>query len=517
MSGDSLTPPLPVLRHDDPPAAVNVDVNDDKRISSEEKSEESKDPDLVTWVGEDDPENPRCWPASFRHLTVVVVSCYTLLMPMTSSMNAPALDTLMEQFNVTDTTIGKMMMSSQMLALVLAPMVYGPMSETYGRKNILQVSNIIFLIFNVGCGLSKTATQMIVLRFFAGLAGCAPLSLGAGTVADLFTPDERGTAMSMYTLSPVLGPCIGPIFAGWIIQEYGPEKWPWIFWVSTMFGGLVALAGVFTLRETYAPRILDNKAARLRKETGNERLHTAFQGSETYMKRVIHQFTRPMYFLFTQPVVLMPCIYQALMYGCQYLLLAIFPSVYRDYYGQPPGIASLHYLAYLVGFLVTGQIGGRMVDRVYRRLKEKNGGVGKPEYKLPVLLTTGILMPAGLLIFGWTVRYHCHWIAPDIGIVLIASGVRGALFVCPLYLADSITMYTASAVSAAVMTRGAFGFAFPLFADDLYSELGQGWGNSLLALITLLVGLPGPALLYYYGERLRQHSPYSRRAMDLIS
>lgn len=170
-----------------------------------------------------------------------------------------------------------------------------------------------------------------------------------------------------------------------------------------------------------------------------------------------------------------------------------------------------------IGYVLSGQIGGRFVDWNYRRLKAKNGGVGVPEFKLPTLIVTGVLMPIGLLLYGWTLEYRVHWIVPDIGIFIIACGVRMAMFVCPLYLADAITLYTASATSALVMTRGMFSFTFPLFAPDMYETLGQGWGNSVLALCTALIGLPAPFILYRYGAALRARSAYSKRAMELMS
>lgn len=374
-----------------------------------------------------------------------------------------------------------------------------------------------FLIFNVGCGLSRSAEQMIILRFFNGLVGCAPVAIGAGVIADLFEPDERGEAMAMYTLSPVLGPCIGPIFAGWIIQGYGEEKWRWIFWTSTMFGTAITVLGLCTLKETYSPVLLERKARRIRKETGNPEWHTIFTIKESLATRIAHGVMRPCIFLATQPVVLVTSIYQALLFGCQYLLLASFSRVFKEEYHQPPGIASLHYIAMGLGFTLSGQVGGRFVDWNYRRLKQKNGGQGIPEFKLPLLIVTGFLMPIGLLIYGWTVEYHVHWIVPDIGIFILACGVRMTLFICPLYLADAITMYTASAASALVMTRGLFSFTFPLFSPMLYSRLGQGWGNSVLALATASIGLPSPFILYRYGAGLRDRSAYSKRAMKLIS
>ncbi|WFD00009.1 hypothetical protein MYAM1_002755 [Malassezia yamatoensis] len=367
------------------------------------------------------------------------------------------------------------------------------------------------------CGLSQDVQQMIILRFCLGFAGCAPVAIGAGIIVDLFGPEERGSAMAMYTLAPVLGPCIGPIFSGWIIQGYGEEHWRWIFWTSTMFGALISVVGLFVMKETYEPVLLERKAKRLRKETGNDAWHTKYAIQETLATKIAHGLMRPCIFIATQPVITVTCVYQALLFGCQYLLLASFSKVFREVYHQPVGIASLHYTAMALGFTTSGQVGGRFVDYYYHRLKARNGGVGRPEFKLPVLAVTGLLMPAGLLFYGWTVEYRVHWIVPDIGIFLIACGVRMTLFICPLYLADAITLYTASATSALVMTRGLFSFTFPLFAPELYARLGQGWGNSVLALATACIGLPAPFIMYKYGRSLRDKSDYSQRAMKLMS
>ncbi|WFD31572.1 hypothetical protein MSPP1_002611, partial [Malassezia sp. CBS 17886] len=496
-------------------AEETQDPKDDSADATPQEADSSDaNPFLVTFgPGQD----PRSWSRRYRMLLVVIVSAYTLLSPMTSSMNAPALDTLAEEFHVQSSTVKNMMMSSQVLAFAVGPILHAPLSEQYGRRTLLQVTNILFLILNMGCGFSRTATQMIVLRFCAGLMGSAPASLGAGIVADLFEPEDRGEAMAMYTLSPIMGPCIGPIFSGWIIQGYGPQHWRWIFWVSTMFGALVAAIGLFTVRETYTPVLLERKAHRYRKETGNPRWHTRFARVESLRTRLLHGLMRPCVFLVTQPVVVVPSVYQALLFGCQYILLAEFPNVYRTYYDQPPGIASLHYIAMLVGFLVSGQIGGRWVDVYYRKMRARNGGVGKPEFKLPLLFITGICTPAGLLLYGWSVQYRLKWIVPDVGIFIMACGVRGALFVCPLYLADAVSVYAASAVSALVISRSVFAFSFPLFSPNLYATLGQGWGNSVLALATALIGLPTPFILMRYGEALRQRSSYSVRAMKLMS
>lgn len=82
----------------------------------------------------------------------------------------------------------------------------------------------------------------------------------------------------------------------------------------------------------------------------------------------------------------------------QYLLLTQISTVYRDSYGQSLGVSSLHYAALGLGLWLGAQGAGRAVDAVYLRLKQRNGGVGTPEMRIPLVLVSVVCTPAGLLI-----------------------------------------------------------------------------------------------------------------------
>lgn len=79
----------------------------------------------------------------------------------------------------------------------------------YGRKIVLTASNLFFLAFTIACAVAQSSAQLTAFRFLAGLGGSAPLAIGGGSLSDLFTPDNRGQAMAVYSLCPLLGPVIG--------------------------------------------------------------------------------------------------------------------------------------------------------------------------------------------------------------------------------------------------------------------------------------------------------------------
>lgn len=131
----------------------------------------------VTWDGEEDPENPKNWSATKKWAATITVSLFTFISPVSSSMVAPALPSLAADFNVTNEVVSQLMLSIFILAYAVGPLFLGPLSEIYGRTIVLQLSNLFFLVFNIGCAVSKTTVQMIVCRFLAGLGGSAPLAV----------------------------------------------------------------------------------------------------------------------------------------------------------------------------------------------------------------------------------------------------------------------------------------------------------------------------------------------------
>lgn len=192
-----------------------------------------------------------------------------------------------------------------------------------------------------------------------------------------------------------------------------------------------------------------------------------------------------------------------------YLVLTSFDAVFQDVYHESIGIASLNYLSLALGFTAGGQICGRLNDHNYKRLKALNNNVGKPEFKLPVMMATCWMPAVGLLIYGWTAEYHTHWIGPNIGAFILAFGMISTFQCIQTYTVDTYTLYAASALSANTFLRSLAGFALPLASGALYKNLGYGWGNTVLGLIGAVVGIPAPFFLFKYGERIRAKSRYA--------
>ena len=228
-------------------------------------------------------------------------------------MIAPALTAIGKDLNITNDITLSTTLSIFILAYAIGPLFLGPLSEIYGRVLVLQLANLFYLLFNLGCGLAQTKVQMIIFRFLAGIGGSAPLSIGGGVLADLFNADKRGRALSIYALAPLLGPAVGPIAGGFVTENV---SWRWIFYATCMVDVLIQISGLFFLQETYTPVLLDRKKKKLIEETGNQSLHTIYDTpNRTYWQALRTALTRPFKLLGTQIIIQVLALYMAFCYG----------------------------------------------------------------------------------------------------------------------------------------------------------------------------------------------------------
>jgi len=142
-------------------------------------------------------------------------------------------------------------------------------------------------------------------------------------------------------------------------------------------------------------------------------------------------------------------------------------------------------------------------------VKKKNSAGGmKPEYRLWPMVFGGLLIPAGLFLYGWSAQEHLHWIVPITGTAFIGFSLMTTNIPCNLYLVDTFGIYAASAIAASVVLRNIIATVLPLAGPPLYARLGVGWGNSVLGFIALAF-VPLPFLVIRFGERMRSFSRFN--------
>lgn len=459
------------------------------------------DPELVTWDGATDPQNPRNWPTTKKWITTFIVSMYTMVSPLSSSILSPAVPVVAKDFNMTSSLEQSLSVSIFVLAWAICPLFMTPLSEVFGRKIVLNCSIVFLFIFNLACGFVQNYSQLLACRFWGGMAGAPPLSVGAGTLSDMFDDEHRNTPMALYSLGPLLGPVIAPIMAGWMVEYI---NWRWVFWVLAIINAFIAVLGLIFYQESYAPVLLKWKAQRLRKESGNENLHTVFELSEEpFEHQILDAISRPIKMLFTNPVIVALGFFMAFTYGFMYLMLVTFPALWTDVYHYKSGIGGMMYLGLGIGFMLGVALGTPAVQRSYLNLTHKNGGIPKPEYRIVLVSPIAFALGCGLIWYGWSAEKKLVWIMPVIGTGIFGLGMVPTFLCIQNYLIDMNPRFSASAVGAAAVFRSCFGFGFPLFGASMYDRLGYGWANTLCGILAIVLGVPFPLFIYFYGERIR--------------
>ncbi|KAI0196754.1 major facilitator superfamily domain-containing protein [Xylaria flabelliformis] len=479
--------------------------NGDTEACKTPSEKDNLDDHIVDWDGPDDPENPLRWSKTKKNAHIIIVSIFALVANLAATMFAPGAAQLASDFHITDPIIQTFTVNIYLLAFAVGPIFLAPLSEIYGRLIIYHVCNAFFIAFTIGCAFSTNVSMFLVFRLFAGLFASGPLSIGGGTIADVTTQGERGRAIALWGLGPLLGPVAGPIIGGFVTQAVG---WRWTFRILIILAGLQEGLTFMFLRETNATVLLRRKTTRLIKESGNHKLVPKAGTSEAPKQILLRSIVRPAKMIVFSPIVLLISLYAGTLYGLIFLLNTTFPAVFEETYNFSTGVAGLAYLGLGLGFLSGLLVFSILSDRLLKLKKDAaKDGITRPEERLILMKWIAPITPLGLFLYGWTAEYHIHWIVPIIGTFIVGFGSLFIIIPAQAYLVDSFgSEASASALAANLIVRAPFGALLALVAPPLYARLGLGWGNSVLGFITLAF-TPVPWLLYHYGETLRKRFP----------
>lgn len=166
--------------------------------------------------------------------------------PMATDMYLPAFPTLVKELNTTSFNV-QLTLSIYFFGFAIGQLIYGPLSDRFGRKPVLQVALIIFVISSVIASLATTIETLIAVRLLQALGGCAGPVLGRAMVRDMFSEEEAGQVFSHIASSMALAPAIAPIIGGFLTVAFG---WQSNFWFLFFYGLLALFVLTFSLKET---------------------------------------------------------------------------------------------------------------------------------------------------------------------------------------------------------------------------------------------------------------------------
>lgn len=267
------------------------------------------------------------------------------------------------------------------------------------------------------------------------------------------------------------------------------------------------LLDLIFIQESYVPRLLVNKARRLRKTTGNWNLHAEWEENDISIKELAIKFgLRPLQILLT-PICLFVTLYVSFIYGLFYASLASFPIIFQETRGWNEFVASLPFLAVLIG-VILGAAVNVWNQSYYNNAYKANDYNPVPEARLPPMMIGSILLAGSLFIIGWTSFSQIPWIATIVGVGLMGFGYY-TIFTSGLnYLIDTFQRWGASALAANTFVRSVLAAMFPLIVPPMYRRLGNGWAFTIFGVFAVL-NIPIPFVFWFLGSRIRAMGKYT--------
>ncbi len=173
---------------------------------------------------------------------LVIISAFP---PLTIDLYLPALPQMVEVFN-TDQSMVNLTLSSYFVTYAVGLLFWGPLSEKFGRKPILLIGIVSYMVASVLCAMTNSIEQLIGARIFQAFAGSAITVIATAIVKDLYDGREREKIMATIMSLVIIAPMVAPVFGAFLLKI---ASWRMMFVTLAIFG---AFASVLALcyRET---------------------------------------------------------------------------------------------------------------------------------------------------------------------------------------------------------------------------------------------------------------------------
>lgn len=346
--------------------------------------------------------NPTQWPAHRKAYHLVICCIATLLTAYCAGAYSPPVAIMEATFDASRPAV-LTGITTFCAGFALAPMVLAPFSEINGRYPVFAVSGVLFVVFQIVCGLVPDLAGMLVSRFIVGVGGSVFSTMVGGVIADLWDKEGRNTPMALFSGSVLVGTGLGPLISSVMVWRFGDdgEKWKWVFWHQAIMGGALMVLIIVFLKESRGSVVLSRKAKALNKwyeardEAGYcgvwlrstavgaqldgtmgaedeenraeltadlrlERVRWRVAADEeraSLGKMISISVYRPFHLLFTEPVVFSFSLWVSFAWAVLYLTFASIPYVFETVYGWNMEQAGYIFGAMLVGAVLSTIIG----------------------------------------------------------------------------------------------------------------------------------------------------------------
>ncbi|KAH8927156.1 MFS general substrate transporter [Atractiella rhizophila] len=467
------------------------------------------------------PDDPRAWSSAKKNFVLFSVSICSVCATLGANIYFPAIANLQKDLDASDSDIS-LSVSLFIVTQGVFPLIWSSISELKGRKKIYLSSMLVYIVGAIVAARCTSISVFIGMRILQAIGGSSVLSLGAGTLSDIYDTHERGAKVGIYYMSPLLGQSLGPLIGGAVTKA---SDWRATFYLIVAYAGLCVLILLF-FPETFrkersaawraalkraiasAESEADTKAKERREEDvekgeriGRKLTIVSLGGSvlrvptkdgegEGVKVKISWRDLNPLSATGTvlkQLHNIVAIAFSGLLFGAQY---SIFFTAARDFAKTPYNYSSLEVglvlLSFGVGNIIGSILGGKYSDIVLARLKRKNNGVERPEMRIRSTTIALIFWPPSVLAYAWAVdrTVDIWWCC----IILVVGGFSciWAYTSILAYIVDKNKGRASSAVACNSLFRGVFAMVASETALPLQKAIGNGWLYTIWFALTLL-------------------------------
>ncbi|KPX12850.1 multidrug effflux MFS transporter [Pseudomonas syringae] len=337
-------------------------------------------------------DNPRLDDQAQDHglRILLILSMLMAFASISTDLYLPAMPMMAAALHVSGGTL-ELTVTGYLIGFSTGQLVWGPVSDRFGRKLPVAVGLVLFIIGSAGCALATDGTQIITWRVVQALGACANVVLARAMVRDLYQGRKAAQKMSTLMTIMAIAPLAGPTVGGQILRL---GSWQAIFWVLV----LIAIATLISL--VMLPETLPH----------SRRSPASLQ---EIIARYVSFFSDRRFVGYTAA--------GAFFYAGTFAYIAASPFAYITYHHVSPQIYGVLFAAGIIGMMVTAQVNARLLDR----------------YDTQTMMLVGALMSAcaGLLLaldtwYDWgglaLMIFSCLLFVAATGLVL-ANSIAGAL------------------------------------------------------------------------------------------
>lgn len=192
-----------------------------------------------------------------KFFLIFILALMSSIAPLSTDMYLPALAQVQHSFD-TSAFLTQLSLASFFAAFALGQLIYGPLSDVFGRKKPVLIGIGLFIISSLFCVIIDNIYAFIALRFVEALGGCAGVVIARAVVNDLFDKQEAVGIFALMMVVSSLAPMLSPTFGGLLLEYF---SWHSIFACLFLLGivlfGLIA----FGFQESMQTNIQGSKGA----------------------------------------------------------------------------------------------------------------------------------------------------------------------------------------------------------------------------------------------------------------